>query len=245
MKPETVARLLAVNAGFYERCAESFSDTRQRIQPGIQRALSGWVSRAGRGTWLLDLGCGNGNLAAWLERQGYPGGYVGLDQSPNLLGQRRLLADRYQFQVADLSQPDWLAEIPGQPYERVVAFAVLHHLPGGGLRIRLLREIRRLLSPEGLFVFSVWQFSHSPRLAGRIQPWERVGMVSADVDEGDALLDWRAGAASAEPAYRYVHQFTEQELAALAGKCGFKVLESWHSDGQGSRLGLYQVWSRD
>jgi hypothetical protein len=41
-----------------------------------------------------------------------------------------------------------------------------------------------------------------------------------------------------------VHQFSEQELAELAESTGFRVVESFYSDGEGGRLGLYQVWKK-
>jgi hypothetical protein len=42
---------------------------------------------------------------------------------------------------------------------------------------------------------------------------------------------------------RYVHHFSAEELAALAGETGYKILETFHSDGQAGRLGHYQIWS--
>jgi len=64
------------------------------------------------------------------------------------------------------------------------------------------------------------------------------------VEEGDALLDWRYHPDQAEQAngLRYVHLFTREELARLRAAGGFTLLEEFESDGQGGRLGLYQVW---
>ncbi len=41
------------------------------------------------GQSLLDVGCGFGDLAVWLERQGCPVDYTGLDLSPDLLAEGR------------------------------------------------------------------------------------------------------------------------------------------------------------
>jgi len=79
---------------------------------------------------------------------------------------------------------------------------------------------------------------NSDKLKARIQPWERIDLSAADVDPGDALLDWRSGGNG----LRYVHHFSEQELSDLAAECGFRVVESFLSDGAGGRLGLYQTW---
>jgi len=59
-----------------------------------------------------------------------------------------------------------------------------------------------------------------------------------DVDVGDYLLDWRQGGQG----FRYVHHFSEAELQTLANETGFSVWHSFYSDGQGGKLGLYQVW---
>jgi len=78
----------------------------------------------------------------------------------------------------------------------------------------------------------------------RVQPWERIGLSAADVQAGDTLLDWRY-ALPGQPeqvGLRYVHRFTPEELAHLALLSGFEVVETYESDGQGGRLGHYEVW---
>ncbi|MFN8461172.1 MAG: hypothetical protein U0X93_05310 [Anaerolineales bacterium] len=64
------------------------------------------------------------------------------------------------------------------------------------------------------------------------------GVEASEVDEGDYLLDWRSGGEG----LRYVHHFTEAELGKLASASGFRVVESFSSDGETGNLGLYQVW---
>ena len=115
---------------------------------------------------------------------------------------------------------------------------MLHHIPGLDLRRGILQKAHGLLAPGGKFIHSEWQFLNSDKLKARIQPWERIDLSAADVDPGDALLDWRSGGNG----LRYVHHFSEQELLGLAAECGFRVVESFLSDGAGGRLGLYQTW---
>jgi hypothetical protein len=88
---------------------------------------------------------------------------------------------------------------------------------------------------------------NSPRLARRIQPWSLAGIDAKDVDEGDVLMDWLAADEAGQPAarLRYVHLFSEVELAALADDCGFKVCRHFYSDGHEGNLGLYQVWQKN
>ena len=235
MNPTTLSRLLDLNREFYQTFAQVFSATRHRLQPGVMHLLE-QISQASS---LLDLGCGNGVLAHQLNRRGYMGTYTGLDFSPILLEQAAAgQSGNYRFLQADLSTPDWHAPLPDIHYDIVLAFAVLHHLPGVDLRLQALRKVRSLLVPGGHFIHSEWQFRNSPRLTSRIQPWEALGLSANDVDPGDALLDWRQGGRG----LRYVHHFSEAELSNLAGLVGFEVVETFMSDGENHRLSLYQVW---
>jgi SAM-dependent methyltransferase len=153
---------------------------------------------------------------------------------------------RIRFEAADLSIPGWEKAAQGQPFDGVLAFAVLHHLPGAGLRLQVLGRVHDLLAPGGCFIHSEWQFQHSPKLMARRVPWDRLGLKEEDLEEGDTLLDWRhalVGQPERE-GLRYVHLFSGPELATLAAQSGFVVEREYDSDGEGARLGLYQVWRR-
>lgn len=249
---DTITRLIQINKQFYQTFAPEFSATRHRLQPGVQRLLSSLPPQAD----LLDLGCGNGEMWRILVQRGHQGRYVGLDFSQEFLAEARQAAvrlvagNRSSFFPADLTQPGWEQPVleqmhawgiePFPGFDRVLSFAVLHHIPGSDLRLQLLKEVRNLVSPQGLFIHSVWQFLSSPRLRTRIQDWSAVGLQAEQVEPGDYLMDWRAGGQG----YRYVHHFTPEELGTLAAQAGFEVLETFLSDGEGGNLGLYQVWSR-
>jgi SAM-dependent methyltransferase len=235
MDPEIRARLTAINHQFYQTFAEDFSATRTRLQPGVRQVVESLPVQAR----LLDLGCGNGNLARALHRRGFEGVYVGLDFSAALLAEiQQAVAGQFTFVQADLAEPGWDDQLPPGPYDAVLAFAVLHHLPGADLRREILRRVRAHLAPGGQFYHSNWQFLNSPRLRKRIQPWPRAGLMGNQVDPGDYLLDWRRGGEG----LRYIHHFSPEELAGLAVETGFQVLDTFWSDGEGGNLGLYQVW---
>jgi tRNA (uracil-5-)-methyltransferase TRM9 len=239
MKKKTVARLLALNKQFYQTFGHEFSSTRLRLQPGVLRMLD---SLAGNES-ILDLGCGNGEIARELMRRGHRGRYTGVDLSPTLLEVARHGWEDAPatFLCADLASADWDKEIVAsqlQPFDMVTAFATLHHIPGQEMRIILLDKVHALLKTGGRFVHSEWQFMNSEKLKKRIQPWREAGIASEDVDDGDALLDWRSGGRG----LRYVHHFNEAELQVLAGASHFRVGVTFYSDGADGRLGLYQVW---
>ena len=241
MDPAVSNRLIELNRQFYQMFGREFSSTRSRLQPGARRILEML-----NGTeHILDLGCGNGRLARELVHRGHKEKYLGLDFSSSLIEEAN---DDYgtlsvRFMNVDMTSKDWehcLGESPSQRFEVVFAFAVLHHVPGNHLRLGILKKVHTLLKPGGRFIHSEWQFLNSPRLRARVQQWEGSGVTAAEVDPGDYLLDWRRGGRG----LRYVHFFEEIELIKLASGSGFYVIVTFFSDGEGGKLGLYQVWER-
>lgn len=235
MREEVVRQLIDLNRGFYRGFAAPFAATRMRLQPGVLRA----VELIPRDAGVLDLGCGTGELASALRHAGHTGGYTGIDASAELLAiaRARHPSEADHFLEDDLVSPGWEARVPG-PFDCVTAFAVLHHIPSERLRAAVARSMGKLLAPDGRVILSVWNFTASERLRARVVPWQRVGLTQADVDPGDALLDWRQGGSGV----RYVHAFGPHELDALASSARLTVVDRYDSDGEGGRLGHYQVW---
>lgn len=249
MLPNVIAQLIEINRRFYREYAGAFAATRKRIQPGVQRILAQLPLEETR--WL-DLGCGSGALAARWAETGRRGLYLGLDFSVGLLEEARQATAgksppglEIRFLQADLNDPAWnLPFLETPPFDGLLAFAVLHHIPGLENRRRLLEQARQLVKTGGSFILSVWQFQHSPKLMARCLPWETVALQPSQVEEGDYLLDWRQTLPEQEdkPGLRYVHLFDRQELAELATQTGYEIHQEFESDGKGGRLGLYQIW---
>lgn len=237
---EAVAhQLLQLNAAFYQTFATQFSDTRQRIQPGVRQI----VDSIDPGANILDLGCGNGELAQVLRQQGFYGFYSGLDFSTELLGvARKGVADHpnFSFIQGSMADPSEQWNVDNAPFDMILSFAALHHLPGRETHLKILHNVQNLLTSEGRFIHSNWQFLNSERLRKRIHPWSEIGLADKDVDPGDYLLDWRRGGFG----LRYVHHFSEDELKSLATETGFHVTDTFYSDGKTGDLGLYQIWKK-
>ncbi len=238
MKLSTASRLIELNRDFYTRFGDSFSATRHRIQPGVRRILD--ILNGDED--ILDLGCGNGELARALAKRNHRGSYLGLDFSLPLLREADSKLEGFSaaFKEVDLAK---LSVISDQSLftdncSLITAFAVLHHIPSRELRLDMLNVVRNLLQPDGLFIHSNWQFLNSERLKARIQDWSKANLSSNDVDSNDYLLDWRSGGKG----LRYVHHFDEDELCDLAEAIGFKMVDTFYSDGETGNLGLYQVW---
>jgi len=258
MDAQTAARLIEINREFYTRFGDTFSATRHRIQPGVRRVLE--MLRGDES--ILDLGCGNGELARELAKRGHRGSYLGVDFSRPLLRDAGSIPEGFpaKFIQADLTSENLFDVIASNHetatkstissvasprrndiFDIVFCFAVLHHIPSDDIRLTILQTVRELLADNGKFIHSNWQFLNSEKLRVRIKPWQDAAVQTSNVDAGDYLLDWRSGGEG----LRYVHHFSESELAALAGAAGFVIGDTFYSDGENGNLGLYQIWEVD
>ena len=247
MQEKTKQMLLDLNRRFYQTFASHFSNTRMRLQPGVEKSIDTLPKQA----TILDLGCGNGNLAQALVHRSFCGDYLGLDSSFELLEiARRNLQDfkYFSFLHGDIADLDWDTRVlkntavlrDNKGLDVVLSFAVFHHLPGRDLHHQTFKKIHTLLPTNGRLIFSNWQFLNSERLRKRIQDWELIGLTPDELEPGDYLLDWRQGGRG----LRYVHHFSPEELNILAELSGFEIIESFLSDGENGKLGLYQIWEK-
>ncbi len=246
----TTARTLAdLNRRFYEEHAEAFAEARPRLHPGVKRILAS-ISPGAR---VLELGCGDGQVGRWLAAHVNIAAYLGLDSSKVMLERAgRVTSGRWQvagndmqratghmplsFAFADLTSPDWPLALPSHPFDWMLAFAVLHHLPGFDARAQSLRALAERLAPGGTFAMSNWQFTRSERLKRRIVPWSALNLGAAEVEPGDYLLSWER---KGQRGLRYVHVLDEAEARQMAAAAGLAVVQVFRSDGVTGDLSDY------
>ena len=228
-----------MNRAFYVKFAADFARTRRGWPAGFKRILPYLRPVAN----VLDLGCGNGRLLAFLAAAGWRGRYVGIDSSPELLAAAAENAPDLQtsFLQADLLSAEWPASLRGYVPAAITALAVLHHIPGAANRGRFLAQCAALLPAGGLLIISTWQFAASPRLRKRIVPWQAVGIKDEDVEPGDYLVAWGEGAAG----HRYCAAINEETLCGLTAGAGLARAETFYADGYEGNLNLYGVFMRD
>lgn len=101
----------------------------------------------------LDFGCGVGRLTRALAS--YFGHCCGLDISESMIAQARELNRSVQNCSFVLNDRDDLRAFPDNSFDMIYTKWVLQHLPDTGLIISYIRELVRLLQPDGLLVFQV------------------------------------------------------------------------------------------
>jgi len=100
---------------------------------------------ARRGMRVLDIGCGPGYVADWLDGVSY----VGLDTDPSYIDYaNRKYAGKATFSCEMLT--DEYAD-RHEPFDFVIMMGVLHHLDDAQT-LDILRIIRKVLTPEGRLV---------------------------------------------------------------------------------------------
>lgn len=236
MKKSVRQRLLAINREFYEQFGASFSGTRFGAQPGWDRIIHYFPKQGA----VLDLGCGNGRLALYLDQHLEQVRYVGLEGSEALLSIARKQTGSLEhvapefFQI-DLSTDEWHRE--SHYFDVVTALAVLHHIPSFESRKRFVRAASGCLKQGGVLILSNWRFIQNPRMRRKLLSWAAAGLSEMDVEPGDYLLDWKRDGAG----MRYAHQLDEPEIEALAESAGLTITEQFVADGRDRDLSLYSI----
>jgi ubiquinone/menaquinone biosynthesis C-methylase UbiE len=188
----------------YETVANVFFFGRRRA---TFRAL---IAAAGvrPGQRVLDVGCGTGYFARLLAQAvGPEGQVVGIDPSPEMISYASRKAGRARncrFQVGTAESLDF----PAAHFDVVVSSLVMHHLPED-LRVPALREMRRVLRPDGTLLVAEAQIPRHGlgwRLLAVISGHGHMARMVPDLEPLAAqaeLAEVRAG--EAPPWLRYVH----------------------------------------
>jgi 2-polyprenyl-3-methyl-5-hydroxy-6-metoxy-1,4-benzoquinol methylase len=142
-------RIWDSKAAFWdERMGEGNLFWRVLVSPASERLLQ---VRAGE--VVLDVGCGNGAFSRRLAHMGAH--VVATDFSPTFLerAQARTTehADRIEYVLTDATDEAQLLALGEQQFDAAVCNMALHDMP---TIEPLLQALRRLLKPDGRFVFS-------------------------------------------------------------------------------------------
>lgn len=107
------------------------------------------LARVQPGESVLDVGCGTGTLAIAAKlRVGSAGTVVGIDASPEMVGRAKRKAAKARTDVVFQTAIVEALPFPDASFDVVLSTLMLHHLPGP-VRERCVREVRRVLRPEG------------------------------------------------------------------------------------------------
>lgn len=215
MNPSYAKYLIEKTKQDYEKTAESFSKSRQKLWPEFEE-LKKYIKDGER---ILDLGCGNGRLFELFKGRNIE--YLGIDFSEKLIEKAQKRYGNY-FKVVNL------LELPFSDgyFDSIWSIAVFHHLPSKQLRLKALREIKRVLKKNGKIVvtcWNLWQPDYLKLLLKftliKVFRGSKLDFKDIFVPKG-VLIPGKRGKTKF-----YYHVFTKKELKKLFQKAGFKVEE--------------------
>ena len=186
--------------GFAEAAQRLF---RRRRANALRRRLGG-----AQGKRILDVGCGRGYTLAWLQRWGADVYGTQIAEAAASVARRHIGSDRVF--VGQLHE----ARYPAESFHAVCLWHVLEHVPDPQA---LLREIARILAPEGLVYIEV------PNAGGwEVKRWGR-HWLAYDVPN-------------------HVTHFTPETLARAASRAGLHPVDAVHFSWEYSPVTLLQTW---
>lgn len=134
----------------YDRLAEEYGRrlfNELQHKPLDRELLSRFAAEVTGCGEACDLGCGPGHIARYLRDAGTD--VFGLDLSPAMVEQARILNPDISFRVADMSSLD----LPNDSLAGIAAFYAIVNIPKDSLP-SVFREMRRVLQPGGLLLIA-------------------------------------------------------------------------------------------
>lgn len=195
MNRDTVRALCQLNTEFYERNAASFSQTRTAPWEGWRRCMAACgfddsdgaaldqPANAQTADSVLDIACGNLRFEAFLANT-YPHvdwSFFAVDNcEPLVTSGQEDIAKKVHFTCEDIvsnlldglpaAEPaNTPAFAAATPFDLVVSFGFLHHIPSFDLRQRFLLEALSQVKPGGYLAVSFWQFLNDPAKRAKIE----------------------------------------------------------------------------
>lgn len=218
MNDETRHQLLKLSAGFYAKHAESFDNTRQRAWTAWNQLFETACDHTEIKT-VLDIGCGNGRFAAFLQTKGVNVAYTGIDPETQFLGIARTRNPNAKFVEGDIET----ALETEKRFDFIVCFGVFHHLPGRRYRQELIRRFKERLTNRGMVAISFWQ----PQLLKNFDTKIINNPPTNDLEEGDFFMGWNGD--QTQP--RYCHHFDDYEIQMLVQQSSLDVLAHFQGSG--------------
>jgi SAM-dependent methyltransferase len=100
-----------------------------------------------KGTRALDFGCGTGRSTRFLRSLGFD--TIGIDISEEMIARARQLDPDGDYR---LIPGDDMSALPGATFSLIQSAFTFDNIPGMETKVRLFRDLRALLAPEGILI---------------------------------------------------------------------------------------------
>ncbi len=230
MNKDIAQKILEDNKKLWNVIAKKFDLTRKINWPEL-KDLENYAKPKMK---ILDLGCGNGRLFELLKDKKID--YTGIDDSKKLI---KLAKKKYPF-VPPLRGGinKFLVgnalKLPfkDNSFDLIYSIAVFHHIPSKELRLRFLKEAKRVLKRDGRIVLTVW-YLWSRKYIRLIVKYSLLKLAGkSKLDFGDLYVPWQ------NKYQRYHHAFRKKELIKLFKKAGVKIEKAKYLKRRGKKTNV-------
>jgi SAM-dependent methyltransferase len=167
---------------------------------------------------ILDMGCGTGRTSGPLSRKGHH--VIGIDIIPEFILIARNFHPKIKFSVMDAKKMSFPDEFFDYAF---FSFNGWEQIPEEQNRLAALKEIHRVLKPDGTYIFTThkralnikwikrWFSFHISKLMGR---------ETNELEYGDYF--WKRGT---NDKLQYIHISSLNRVRSLLKRSGFRLLE--------------------
>ncbi len=216
MDKKTQKKLLTLVKKNYNNIAGEFNQTRKKK---IWPILLELTQNIKNGDKILDAGCGNGRIIDTFRGKDID--YIGFDSNNKLIKLAKENFPDRKFKVLDILNSNKLNE---NGFDYIFSIAVLHHIPGNNLRIKVLKDLKNKLSDDGKIIITVWNLWEFKKFKNKIFYFALLKLILKNKMEfGDILFDWHGKSINNKNNKRYYHVFTTKGLKKLAKKSGLAI----------------------
>jgi tRNA (uracil-5-)-methyltransferase TRM9 len=229
------------------------SEAASTAESTIKDAKEGLAVEYNQTYKVLDLGCGNARFANFLKSELdvetlNKMEYLGVDFSVNFMN-RAQSNENKKFSTYELKEMDILkdlSQLETYKFDLIVIYGLIHHIPSLTARKEFFRDVKKLLSANGILVFTTWQYLDTPRLIKRVvnpenpnglDIYNKLGISKTDLEDGDNVLDW----VKKIFCLRYSHYFSQGETDSFIAENNFELIQNFVCDGRDSKRNKYFV----
>jgi ubiquinone/menaquinone biosynthesis C-methylase UbiE len=176
----------------YENIATNFSDKRFSSWGWIENFINIFPKNAK----ILDVGCGNGRN---MKNPNYI--FYGIDNCSNFIELAKQISPNvFLSEMTNLPFPD-------NYFDAIISIASFHHLSNNERRIECLKEMSRVLKPNGKLLLSIWSKnqSHNKKLDNKFE--HGINMVPWKDNKGNVIGNRYYYIFKIDEIYNLIYQF--------------------------------------
>lgn len=204
-----------------ETCVKKYADDVEGVGlwTSEKYIISKYIKKTDK---ILDIGCGAGRTTINLYKEGYKD-ITGIDIAKNLLEFAKKYCKQNELDIEFIEQSATDIKFESERFDAVIfSYNGFMCIPGEENRKTALKEIARVLKPNGVFVFT----AHDRENPKFLKFWndEKIRWEKGEQDKklekfGDRFMPDECGQES------YIHIPSKVEVQKLCESAGLKVLE--------------------